>query len=143
MGLFDFRKLLSRKTKKRKTTTKKTGKKTKGTKSKTGKRARPSPVRTRKVKRKTGRRVATKKAKKVKKGKKGQRGGSSGNYHLDVSQQNIGGLPVVNSINDCPKGVKANDATFGTAIYTQPVVGGGRGKKRSHKAKRTRKHTRK
>lgn len=114
MGLFNFRKLLAGKTKKAKRSpSHKRSKKVKKTvtKSKTGKRGRPSPSRS------------------GKKGKRTQRAGG-GNYRLDVAKNcKIGGLPVVSPVNECPKGVGPADPAFGTAIYTHPIVGGGKKKK--------------
>lgn len=117
MALFNFRKLLSRKTKKSKP---KSSKKPRGGAKKVGKRSRKAPSQNGKKAKKTMRR-------------KKQKGGA-GNYRLDVAKNcKIGGLPVVSPVNDCPKGVGVADPAFGTAIYTNPVVGGGR---RSHTARK-------
>lgn len=125
MALFNFRKLLSRKTKKNKVTrsNSKKGKKTVN-KSKTAKRSRASSRNGKKTQR--IRRIGSRG------GKKTQRG-AGGNYRLDVAKNcKIGGLPVVSPVNECPKGVGPADLTFGTAIYTNPVVGGGNIKKTMH-----------
>lgn len=116
MPLLNFRKLLLGKTKKNKASTNRKGKKS--------------------VKRKPVKSVKQKPVKKnKKKPSKTQRSGG-GNYRLDVAKNcKIGGLPVVSPVNDCPKGVGPADPEFGTAIYTQPVVGGARNPKKGTQKK--------
>lgn len=137
MGLFNFRKLLARKTKKSKPTksSSKKGKKA-STKSKTNKRTRP-------VASKKGKKTQRRRSGANKKGRKGQRG-AGGNYRLDVAKDcKIGGLPAVSPVNECPKGVGPADPAFGTAIYTHPVVGGGRTKKAKSRQSRLKRRSRK
>lgn len=121
MSLINFRKLLFGKTKKTKPTTSRKTKRSKPTTSRKTKKTKSSS--SRKTKRPTSR-------------KKNQKG-AGGNYHLDVTANTkIGGLPIVSPINDCPKGVSPTSPDFGTAIYTSPIVGGGR-RKKSTRSKRT------
>jgi len=117
MALINFRKLLFGKTKKTKPS-----KRTKVAKSSKRTTHTKTPKRTKRTK--TPKR--TKRTKTLKRTKRHQKG-AGGNYRLDVATGcKIGGLPVVSPINDCPKGVGPADPSFGSALYTHPVVGGGR-----------------
>ena len=108
MALINFRKLLFGKTKK----------------TKPSKRTKVAKSSKRTTHTKTPKR--TKRTKTLKRTKRHQKG-AGGNYRLDVATGcKIGGLPVVSPINDCPKGVGPADPSFGSALYTHPVVGGGR-----------------